>query len=53
MNSEFVAIASLPRLESVDLSDCNIDDGAVYPLASFRGLRHLRGHNITLSSDVI
>jgi hypothetical protein len=51
--SEFVAIASLPRLKSLDLSGCDIDDGAVSPLARCKGLRHLRGVNIKLSSDVV
>jgi hypothetical protein len=41
--SEFVAIASLPRLESLDLSNCLINGGALSPLARCKGLRHLRG----------
>jgi hypothetical protein len=52
-NSEFVAIASLPRLKSLELSDCDIDVGAVSPLARCKRLRHLRGANIKLSSDVV
>jgi hypothetical protein len=51
--SEFVAIASLPRLKSLDLANCLIDDGAVSPLARCKRLRHLRGDNIKLSSDVV
>jgi hypothetical protein len=52
-NSEFVKIASLPRLMSLDLAVCLIDDGAVSPLARCKGLRHLRGFNIKLSNDVV
>jgi hypothetical protein len=52
-NSEFVAIASLPLLKSLDLSDCRIDYGNVSPLAICKGLRHLRVGNINLSSDVL
>jgi hypothetical protein len=42
-NSDLAAIASLPRLMSLDLRSCTIEDGAVSPLAGCRGLRHLRG----------
>jgi hypothetical protein len=52
-NSEFVAIASLPRLMSLNLIHCVIDIGAVSPLARCKGLKHLRGLNINLSSDVL
>jgi hypothetical protein len=51
--SDFAAIASLSRLKSLELSYCDIDDGAVSPLAKCKGLRHLRGVNIKLSSDVL
>jgi hypothetical protein len=52
-NSEFVAIASLPHLKSLDLANCLIDDGAVSPLARCKGLRNLLGASIKLSSDVV
>jgi hypothetical protein len=51
--SEFVAIASLPRLKSLDLNYCLIGDGALSPLAKCKGLRHLCGRNIKFSSDVM
>jgi hypothetical protein len=51
--SEFVAIASLPRLKSLDLTNCKIDGGAISPLARCNGLRNLLGASIKLSSDVV
>jgi hypothetical protein len=51
--SEFLAIASLPRLKSLDLNYCLIGDGALSPLAKCKGLRHLRGIYLELSSDVL
>jgi hypothetical protein len=52
-NSELVAVASLPRLKSLDLSGCLSDKGAISCLAKCKGLRHLRGYDIKLSSDVV
>jgi hypothetical protein len=51
--SEFAAISSLPCLKSLNLGDCLIDDGDVSPLARCKGLRHLSGDNVILSSDVM
>jgi hypothetical protein len=51
--SEFVAIASLPRLKSLDLNYCLVGDGALSPLAKCKWLRNLLGFNIKLSSDVL
>jgi hypothetical protein len=51
--SEFVAIASLPRLKSLDLRSCEIEDGAASPLARCKGLRHLRGVSFKLLGDVL
>jgi hypothetical protein len=52
-NPEIVAIASLPRLKSLDLSHCLVDGGALSRLARCKGLRHLRGVNMSFSSDLI
>jgi hypothetical protein len=52
-NPEFLAIASLPRLKSLDLVNCLIDDGDVSHLAKCKGLRHLGGANLELSSDLL
>jgi hypothetical protein len=52
-NSVIVEIASLPRLESLDLNNCLIDGGCVSPLARCKGLRHLSGDNFMLSSEVL
>jgi hypothetical protein len=45
-NSEFVAIASLPLLKSLNLTNCWIDGGAVPPLARCNRLTNLRGANV-------
>jgi hypothetical protein len=51
--SEFKALSSLSRLNSLDLTDCYIQDGALSNLARCKGLKHLRGNNIKMPSDLM
>jgi hypothetical protein len=51
--SEFEALSSLPRLKRLNLRVCKADEGATSPLARCKGLSHLRGMYIKLSSVVL
>jgi hypothetical protein len=50
---EFVLISSLPLLESLDFKNCQIEDGAIIPLARCEGLRDLCGYNLKFPSDLM
>jgi hypothetical protein len=50
--SAFEALAFLPRLKSLNLGDCDIDEVVGSPLTKWKGLRHLVIKN-AFSSDVL
>jgi hypothetical protein len=51
--SEFIAISSLPRLKSLALGFCKVEEGATFPLARCKGLRYLQGTYIEFPIDMI
>jgi hypothetical protein len=52
-HSEFVAIASLPHLKSLDLKSCKFEDDGVSILAGCMRLRHLRGDYLKMSGELL